>query len=84
MLAKDYVYLALIAFSAIVFYLNGFQAGAQRSRKKSADNYPNSDSSDESPFSVSEASFKNETPGLLSDSRKPLIKVAGQTVFGNN
>jgi hypothetical protein len=33
MTTKDYVYLALVALSAIVFYLNGFQAGVARTRR---------------------------------------------------
>jgi hypothetical protein len=33
MTMKDFVYLGLIALSAVVFYLHGFQAGAQRTRK---------------------------------------------------
>ena len=35
MLPKDYIYLALIAFAALVFYLQGYAVGAADRRRKS-------------------------------------------------
>ncbi len=34
MTAKDYVYLGLIVAAAVVFYLHGFNAGAEETRKR--------------------------------------------------
>lgn len=33
MTTKDYIYLGLLAFAAVVFYLNGYYAGLNRSRR---------------------------------------------------
>jgi hypothetical protein len=33
MTAKDYIYLGLLAFSAIIFYLNGYYSGVNRTRR---------------------------------------------------
>ncbi|HXG46018.1 MAG TPA: hypothetical protein VNO52_00205 [Methylomirabilota bacterium] len=33
MTTKDYIYLGLLAFAAVVFYLNGYHAGLNRSRR---------------------------------------------------
>ena len=83
MAAKDYIYLALIGLSALVFYFHGFQTGVRRCRKVLIRFFENSDSLQELP-PVEPDTFSADSQVLTHRSGAPFPKTDIRGLFGNN
>ena len=74
MTTKDYVYLGLIALSTVVFYWNGYYAGAARTRRMFERWFAATDSSETAP----DAEFSE--PADLEVEERPMLRHRLQAV----
>jgi hypothetical protein len=88
MTAKDYVYLSLLALSALVFYYQGFYSGLSKSRKLAAMLFSTQDSFTELPPPELEAEaeppFDPAKRGGLSATHRPFTHSSIRASFGRN
>ena len=84
MAAKDYIYLALIGLSALVFYLHGVQTGVRRCRKVLIRFFENSDVLKELPPVEPDALSAHSRQVIDRGSGAPFPKTTTRGLFGNN
>jgi len=87
MATKDYVYLALIACAAIVFYAHGFYAGL--SRRKNSKREAKTHSSpvllpEASIFTITVDDMVDNCPATHNRLHEPEVRPSIQCVFGHN
>jgi hypothetical protein len=86
MTTKDYVYMALIAFSALVFYMHGFYAGRSLRPALKSTSRPSGPFPLPIPavFTVTVDDMVDSAPSAHNRLHEPEVRPSIQCVFGHN